>query len=177
MEELGKILVLKADGSVEAFDRMKLTSSMWRAMHGAGGKFRDARSLAETIEVYLTRKRQECIETAAIAEMCAKIMRRVLLNEAADRFDAYRAWREDRRNQLHLRHDGGIETLWDKNWICELVGRCWNLSPVTSRIIAGMVERDILDGERDVLYRDEVIGMLNDRVASLGLADVVPVRP
>ncbi len=177
MEELRKIMVLKADGSVEAFDRMKLTSSMWRAMHGAGGKFRDARSLAETIEIYLTRKNQTSIETTAIAGMCAKIMRRVLLSEAADRYEAYHAWREDRRGQLHLRHDGGMETLWDKNWISELAGRCWNLSPVTSRIIAGMVEREILEGERDVLYRDEVIAMLNDHVTSLGLADAVPVRP
>lgn len=176
MEELQKTLVLKADGSVEAFDRMKLTSSMWRAMHGAGGKFRDARNLAETIEIYLGKKRQKCIETSAISEMCAKIMRRVLLSEAAERFEAYCVWRDDRRGQLHLRHEGGMETLWDKNWISELAGRCWNLSPVTSRIVAAMIEQDVLEGERDVLFREEVIGMLNDRVASLGLADAVPVR-
>ncbi|MCK4601348.1 MAG: hypothetical protein KAU28_02705 [Phycisphaerae bacterium] len=177
MDGARKIWVLKSDGDTEVFDALKLAATMWRAIRDTGGSFNDARDLAETIEIYLSRKGQTCIASTAIFEMCVKVLRRVRLRRAACRLETHHAWRNARRLQIQLDHYGGKTTFWDKGWLCKFACRSWHLSPATGRIIAGIVEQELLAGQDNCVSRQSVIEMLNARVVEFGLADAVPVRP
>jgi hypothetical protein len=171
-----KVRVLKRDGSAEDFSRRKLAASMWRAMKGAGGEFRDAAELAKAVEIYLVRRRSMCTSSAAILEMTVKVLRRVCLPSAADSLEAHHAWRAGGRKRLRVRHEGGRVTRWDKSWLAKFVCRSWDVLPVTGRIVAGMLELELLAEGRREFDREEVIARMNGYVAALGLADAVPVR-
>jgi len=171
-----KVRVVKRDGSVEDFSRRKLAASMWRAMKGACGEFRDAVELTRAVEIYLVRRRCLCASSAAVMEMTVKVLRRVGLPAAADAMENHHSWRALRRKRLRLHHGGGRVTGWDKSWLAKFVCRSWGVLPVTGRIVAGMLESELLAEDRRQFTREEVIARMNGYVASLGLADAVPVR-
>lgn len=171
-----KVRVLKRDGSAEGFSRRKLAASMWRAMKGTCGKFRDAAELARAVEIYLVRRGCLCTSSAAVLEMTMKVLRRVGLPAAADAMESHSSWRSSRRKHLRVLQDGGRLTRWDKSWLAKFVCRSWDLLPVTGRIVAGIVELELLAEPCRELSRQEVIVRMNECVASLGLADAVPVR-
>jgi hypothetical protein len=171
-----KVRVLKRDGSAEDFSRRKLAASMWRAMKGTCGEFRDAAELARAVEIYLVRRRCLCTSSAAVLEMTMKVLRRVGLLAAADAMDRHHTWREIRRKRLRIEHDAGRLTRWDKSWLAKFICRSWDVLPATGRIVAGMLEEELLAEPRRQFSRQDVIARMNECVASLGLADAVPVR-
>jgi len=170
------IRVVKRDGSEEPFCRTKLAGTMWRAIGRDGGNFGDARALALAIEVYLDRRGQRQISSAAVFEMAVKVLRRCRLSKAARAMERHRWRRHAARACLRIRHDGGAVTEWDKSWLA-LRARCaWRVSYDTSRILAEQLESDLLSAGRRTVERREVLALLDGRVASYGLADAVPAR-
>lgn len=177
MNGSGTIQVLKRDGSVERFDRARLAGGMWRAMSGTVGRYRDARQLAEAVELYLERCRMRCVSSAAVFEMALQVLRRVGLEDAAAAMEAYRAARRVLRTRLRIRHESGTATLWDRTWLSELAERYWGLRPRAARTLAGQFEGELLaEGPRE-LSRAEILRRLNRCAAAWGLADAVPVTP
>jgi hypothetical protein len=171
-----KVRVLKRDGTVEEFSRAKLAAAMWRAMQAAGGRYRDAMELSRAVQIYLVRRRCPCISSAAILEMTVKVLRRVGLVRSADALELHHAWRSSRRKGLRLHHDGGRVTGWDKSWLSKFVCRSWDLLPATGKIIAAILEDELLREPRRCVTRQEVVERMNVCVAALGLAGAVPVR-
>jgi hypothetical protein len=171
-----KVRVLKRDGTEEAFDPHKLAGAMFRAMRETEGRFYDAYQLAQALGMYLRRSRRRRISSAAIFEMAVKVLRRCRLGAAGEAMEAHRTERQVRRSRLHVCHDGDKLTLWDKNWLSQLAQRSWFLSPATGRILAAEIERSLLAARVTLVARQEVVDMLNGRVAEYGLADAVPVR-
>jgi hypothetical protein len=172
----GKVRVVKRDGSAEPFSRRKLAAAMWRVMAGTRGQFRDAVELARAVEIYLTRQRCLCVSSAAVLEMAVKVLRRVGLGAAADALEFHHSWRKIRRRRLRVHHDGGRVTGWDKSWLAKFVCRSWDVLPATGRIVAALMESDLLGEPRQHIGRQDVIARMNECVAALGLADAVPVR-
>ena len=171
-----KVRVLKRDGTVEVFDRRKLAGALWRAVGPAGGEYRDASELSRAVEIYLVRRKCLCVSSAAILEMAVKVLRRVGLEGAAEAMEVHHSWRTIRRRAIRIRQAGGRQTAWDKGWLAKFVCRSWDVLPATGRTVAAMVENELLvEGGRHFL-REDLIGRMNDCVASLGLADTVPVR-
>ena len=171
-----KVRVLKRDGSVEEFDRRKLAAALWRAMRGTGGEFRDAADLSRAVEVYLLKQGCPCVSSAAVLEMAVKVLWRVRLSAAAEAMEFHRSWRSIRRRAIRIRHEGGRQTAWDKGWLAKFVCRSWDLLPATGRIVAAMVENELLQETQKHFPREDLIRRMNDCVAALGLADTVPVR-
>jgi len=171
-----KVRVLKRDGTAEDFSRRKLAAAMWRSMTGTCGEFRDAAELARAVEIYLVRRRLLCTSSAAVLEMTMKVLRRVGLPAAADAMEGHHAWRSARRKRLRILHDGGRLTCWDKSWLAKFICRSWDVLPATGRIVAGILEEELLAGPARQFSREDVIARMNECVASLGLADAVPVR-
>ena len=171
-----KVRVLKRDGTVEQFDRRKLAAAMWRAMKGAGGEFRDAADLSRAVEIYLLKQGCQCVSSAAVLEMAGKVLWRVRLSAAAEAMEFHRSWRSIRRKAIRIRHEGGRQTAWDKGWLAKFVCRSWDVLPATGRIVASMVENDLLVHEDGHFRREELVRRMNECVAALGLADTVPVR-
>ncbi len=170
------IRVLKRERSVECFDSQKLAASMWRAMRGTHASFDHARQLAEAIETYLCRRVAGCVSSSAIFEMAVKAFRHVGLDAAAEAAESYQTWRNIRRTQLRIRHDGERLTYWDKEWLCEFASCSWHVSPAAARMLAGRVELRLLEQGHKVIARQAVIDLLNQVVSEYGLADAVPVR-
>ncbi|MHC4982193.1 MAG: ATP cone domain-containing protein [Planctomycetota bacterium] len=170
------IRVIKRDGCEEDFDAAKLAASIHLAMLQSEGTFHDASHLALAARIYLARSGVKRISSAAMMEMVMKALRCMGMAPAAAAMDAYHAWRCWRRGRIRIVHEGGQTTLCDKGWLSELACRSWNLSQRTGRIMAAEVERDLLAGNRDELWRDEVQDMINWCVAAFGLADAVPVE-
>ncbi len=170
------VRVLKRDGSVEDFDRPKLAGAMWRAMRVAGGDYRDAEELARAVGVYLHQSGCQCVSSAAVLEMTIKVLRRVGLKPAAETMELYHSRRAIRRRRIRVEHPGGRVTGWDKSWLAKFACRSWGLLPATGRIVAALVEADLLRLERHGFTREDLIARMNECVASLGLADAVPVR-
>jgi hypothetical protein len=67
-------------------------------------------------------------------------------------------------------------TGWDKSWLAKFVCQSWDVLPATGRIVAAMLESDLLGEEQRHFSREELIRRMNECVAALGLADTVPVR-
>jgi hypothetical protein len=168
--------VLKRDGSVERFDRRKLSAVMWRAMKGTCGELRDAVELSGAVELYLVRSRCPCVSSAAVLEMTIKVLRRVGLAPAAEALEFHHSWRAIRRKKIRVRHDTGRVTGWDKSWLAKFICRSWDVLPVTGRIIASMLEDELLGEDRNHFGREDLVGRMNECVAAYGLAGAVPVR-
>ncbi len=170
------VRVLKRDGSSEDFDVSKLAAVMYKAMRSAGGELRDALSLAQAVGLYLRRRDVRCISSAAVFEMMIKVFNRVRMEKANDALEAHRAWRSAGRRKLVVRQDNGRNTQWDKSWLSILASQSWGLSPATGRIIAGIVEYDLISARAAMVSRSAAIDQMNDTVSALGLAGAVPVR-
>jgi hypothetical protein len=174
MSGSGTIRVLKRDGSVELFDVVKLSGVLWRAIRPSGHPYERARYLGDAVMFYLSRDGSRCVSSAAIFEMCVRLLQHVGFAEAATAFQGHRSWRQAKRKSLRVTHEGLKVTLWDKSWLAGFAQRCWHLSPGTARTIAGEIEAGLLAGGEDQVSRFAVIEMLNERVAAYGLADAVP---
>jgi hypothetical protein len=170
------IRVCKRDGSDELFCAPKLAAGMARAMRETSGRYFDACQLALAVELYLDRNNRRRVSSTALFEMVVKVLHRAGLVRAADAMETCRAARAEARRHLCICHDGGQSTQWDKGWLSQLAQRSWFLSPVTARILAGEVERELLSRGPGVVARRDVLDMLNQRVAEYGLADAVPVQ-
>ncbi len=172
------IQVLKRDGGMEAFCLAKLTAGLWRPMQQADptSRYEDAVDLAEAISIHLQRTRRICVSSAVLLEMSLKVLRRSCLDDAADEMETHHVWRQVRRKQIRVSYDDQKTACWEKSWLTEVAQHSWNLSPRTARILAGMAEEEILDGELTTIPRRGVIDLLNAMVSQYGLADAVPVR-
>ena len=176
MDGSRKIRVIKSDSTEEPFDARKLAASMFGAMQGRRGRLYDAVQLSIAIGIYLTRSCMLKVTSDALSELSVKVLRRCHLGEAASAMEDFRQRRRICRTRLCVQHEGGKATMWDKGWLSSWAQSSWLLSRTTSRILAGQVERELLDGGAIVVSRLEVLDMLNRRVAEYGLADAVPVR-
>jgi transcriptional regulator NrdR family protein len=169
------IQVIKRDGTRELFDPAKLAAAIWLAMNQTCCHFTDACHLAAAIGIFLRRRRRRLVSSAAIFEMVVRILRKTHLEAVAEQLEAHRLARTYRRHKLQVRHDGEQVTMWDKSWLSELASRSWHLLPVTGRIIAGRIEERLIQGSAETVSRQEIVEMLNEEVASFGLAEAVPV--
>ena len=171
------IRVMKRDGGFERFNEAKLAGSMWAAMKGRQGGHEDARELARAVKCHLYRTHQSCVTSTAVFEMTLKVLRRVHLWEVARAMEMAQQRRRSGRKLLRVLHDGGHMTLWDKSWLATLAAHSWHLSTGCSRIIAAMIERDLLRDPSQTVHRQDLLEQVNEHVAAYGLADAVPVRP
>ena len=172
-----KIRVIKSDQLDEAFDVGKLSASLFRAMQSAGAGSRiDAAQFAIAIRIYLRRTRWLTVTSDAISDLAVKVLGRCGHGRAAEAMLAWRKRRGIARTRLSVLHEGGERTQWDKNWLSCWARNSWLLSRKISRIVAGQVERELLEGKATVVSRVDVLDMLNRFVAQYGLADAVPVR-
>lgn len=169
------IRVLKRDGQAEEFDGLKLAAAIWRAMGGDRDSYSQALYLSDAVRSYLWRGRQGCVSSAAIFEMCVKLLQYVGQPLAARRLQEHRSWRLARRREFRIRHEPGKLTLWEKAWLAQFAQRCWRLSPCTARILAGQIEADLLQTPAREVPRQEIIDRLNEITAAYGLADAIPV--
>ena len=172
----GKIQVCKSDSTEEAFDVRKLAASMFSAMQETRGRYYDASQLAIAIGIYLERTSWLTVTSDALAELAIKVLNRCRLSEAGSAMADYREKRAIGRSKLQVRHEGGAVTLWDKAWLSSWTRRSWLVSRNASRILAGQVERVLLESGTSEVSRLDVLDILNRRVAEYGLADAVPVR-
>jgi hypothetical protein len=172
----GTIRVLKRDGTVEEFDGQKLAAAIWRVIRHEGQPFERATYLSDAVLFYLSRSGRACTSSAAVFEMCVKVLQHVQLARSAGAMQEHRSWRHRKRTVLRIHHEGGKTTLWDKSWLARFAQRSWHLSPAASRIVAANVEHELLSCDQAEFDRQCVIEKLNDCVASYGLADAVPVH-
>jgi len=172
----GKIQVCKSDSTEEAFDVRKLAGSMFSAMQETRGRHYDATQLAIAIGLYLGQTSWLTVTSDALAELAVKVLSRCRLPEAAEAMTEYRRARTIGRSRLQVRQEGGQVTMWDKAWLSSWAQRSWLVSRNTGRILAGQVERELLESGLAEVSRLDVLDMLNRRVAEYGLADAVPVR-
>ena len=171
------IRVLKRDGQAEEFDSLKLASAIWRAMGAGRDTYSQALYFADAVRFYLLRGRQVCVSSAALFEMCVKLLQYVGQPLAAQQMQEHRSCRLARRRELRIRHERGELTLWEKGWLSEFAQRSWRLSNRTARILAGQVETELLRGAAREVSRQEIIDRLNEITAAFGLVDAVPVAP
>lgn len=176
MNGSGTIRVLKRDGSSEPFQTLKLAGAMWRGMEQTRGRFRDARDLAEAIEIHLVRTRQNTVTSDTVFSMAVRVLRRVRMGRAGQVIETHRLWRRAQRAGLLLYHGPNKITLWDKSWLCQVVQRVWGVSSATARTVAGAVEADLLGADEIMVTREEVLSRMNEAVSQFGLADAVPVQ-
>ena len=80
-----------------------------------------------------------------------------------------------RRQQVRIQHSDGRVTYWDKTWLAQQARGSWDLSRLAARILAGYIEREVLDSGAETVGRGAVLERLNATVAAYGLADAVPV--
>lgn len=170
------IRVLKRDGNHEPFEALKLAGAMWRGMQKTRGRFRDARDLAEAIEIHLKRTGHYEIRSQAVFDMALRVLHRVRLDRAANVMENYRLWRQVQRNGLLVYHGPGKITLWEKGWLCQYLHSAWTVCPATARVIAAAVETDLLTADEIMVTRDDVLARANEAVAQFGLAEPVPVH-
>jgi len=174
----GKIRVFKSDHVEEPFSAGKLSASIYRAMRQASepqGRH-EAIQLAIAIGIYLQRTCWLKVTSDAIGELAVKVLARCGHAGAAEAMQAGRQWRRLRRGRLSVQHELGERTKWDKSWLSCWAQSSWWLSRSSARIIAGLVERELLESGATVVSRTDVLDMLNRFVAEYGLADAVPVR-
>ncbi len=168
--------VRKRDGSLERFDSRKLAAAIWRAMRNPDDRYRDAWNLAEAIRIHLARKRVRTIAGGAIFEMTLRVLQRVRFDDAAEELAEQRYRRCAARARLRLRI-GERTAPWDKTLLIRHARRRWRLSRSAARLLAGEVERDLLENAPGPDLPDtEVLEALDRRVAEFGLADAVPVK-
>jgi hypothetical protein len=168
--------VRKRDHRCEPFSADKLAGSMRRAMAGNPDALRQTAELSKAIEIYLRRQRKRIVSSAAVFEMTLKALRRVHQGPAAEVMEMHRSLRCSRRRLLRVSQEDGQITRWDKSWLAKLATTMWGVSNTTGRILAGDVEMELLPQEPTIIPREKVLGILNDQVVAVGLADAVPVR-
>jgi hypothetical protein len=174
----GKIRVIKSDQVEEPFSTGKLSASIYRAMRDAGERAgrHDALQLAIAIGIYLQRTCWLRVTSDAVGELAVKVLSRCGHEGAAEAMQARAGWRRLRRGRLSVQHELGERTRWDKSWLSCWAQSSWWLSRNSARIIAGLVEHELLENGATVVSRTDVLDMLNRFVAEYGLADAVPVR-
>jgi hypothetical protein len=170
------IRLLKRDGTAEDFDPHKLAVAIWRALSRRGGQYQDAADLAIAIGIYLQRGPWRVISSAAVFEMTVKVLRRVHFDAAAVAMESFRAARAVGRRRLRVDHGDGKVTCWEKGWLARVGSKSWQLAPQTARILAALVERDLLSQGGRIATRVDVTDRFNQYVAEYGLADAVPVN-
>jgi len=178
------IVVEKRDGSQEAFDPLKLSAAFWRALSPVGEPHERACYLADAVAFYLSTQRGAPVSSGGIFEMGITVLTHAGLHRSASLFSGYRIRRGARRKRLQIRHERDLLTQWDKSWLVELTRQAWCVRPTTARIIAGLVEHDLLAMDdpnapiafaRRELPRTYILDQLTTRISELGLADTVPV--
>jgi hypothetical protein len=170
------IRVLKRNGNHEPFQALKLAGAMWRGIQATRGRFRDARDLAEAIEIHLKRTGRYEVTSETIFAMALRVLRRVCMDRAADVLEHHHLWRHLQRSGLLVYHGPGKITLWDKDWLCQYLHSAWNVSAATARVIAAAVEIDLLTMDEIMVRREDVLARTNEAVAQFGLAEPVPVH-
>ena len=180
------IHIEKRDGTREEFDLLKLSAAFWRVLGPVGEPYERARYLADAVAFYVASNHAqvEAVSSGAIFEMGVKVLTHAGLHRSASLFAAYRIRRNARRKLLQIRHERGLLTRWDKSWLAEMTRQAWHVGPTTARIIAGLVEHDLLAMDnpnapiafaRRELPREYILDQLTTRITEMGLADTVPV--
>jgi hypothetical protein len=170
------IRVRKRDGSVEPFDAAKLAGAMYRAMEDEPAGWRDARDLAETIGIFLSRRRCRQVSSAAILEMAVKVLRKAGLDEAAATLEEFHALRVSLRSRVQLADADGVLQPWGTDWLVDLACDAWQMSRTVARHVVGEAETELLLTGEQRITRQAAIDQLNSTVLEFGLADAVPVN-
>jgi hypothetical protein len=165
-----KISVLKRDGSIEPFDRLKLRGCLLRALPSCGEEYYLAEALSAAIECYLHRIGRRCVSSAALLEMALEALCSANQDPSARRLEHRHRRRLAMRNALHIRH-GQARTAWSKQWLAQLASARWELSRPAARIVAGDVEEHLLTHPRRHLSRRQALLLLDEAMSAYGLAE------
>lgn len=171
----GTIRIRKRDNRTEAFDVDKLAGSLWAPMQADGGDFRDASELAQAIGVYLRRLGEPVINSTAIFEMAVKILRRVRYRRAAEHYEQVGQWREIFRKRFRIIDADGRSRPWSKSDLAQQAQEDWQLRWNSSRLMAGVVECELMAQSRRWITAEALRERINACVCAHGLADAVTV--
>lgn len=171
------IRVVKRDRTSEPFDRAKLAAAMHKGIRGGRHTFSHAEELALAIDIYLRQQGWRTVSSAAIFEMVVKTFRQVGMDLPAAIMETHHTWRIRKRRSMKILYPDGLTALWDKGWLVELVQRSWHLGRPAARVLAGDIEKMLMDSDTaGLIDRDSLIEQVNSLVAAYGLADAVPVE-
>ena len=70
----GTIRILKRGGGVEDFDGLKLAAALWRTLGGGREGYHQSLYLSDAVRFYLVRGGRYCVSSAAIFEMCVRLL-------------------------------------------------------------------------------------------------------
>jgi hypothetical protein len=177
------VRIIKRDGCIESFNRLKLRRAFGRAIGGDDALFL-ADLLSSAVAFYLRRRRLRCVTSAALLEMALTSLRAAALRDAAAAMEQRHWQRAELRRHLAVRHEHGAATAWSKQWLVQQARSQWHLSRPLCRILAGQVEESLLgrwrhrlstsDRSRRRIDRSGVLAMLEQAAAEYGLADAMP---
>jgi len=115
------------------------------------------------------------VSSAAVFEMVLKTLRRVRMEIPAAVMETHHTWRARMRTGIRVLYDDGRKAMWDKGWLAKLICSSWRLGRTTARILAGLMENQLLEVRARTVRRSELIRRANAMVAAYGLADAVPL--
>lgn len=170
MARSGKISVVKRDGSIEPFDRLKLRGCLLRVLPSGSEEYYLSEALSAAIECYLRRLGRRCVSSPALLEMTLQALCSANQDPSALRLEHRHRRRLEMRSALQVRH-GHSRTAWSKQWLAQLAAARWELSRPAARIVAGDVEERLLARPRRHLSRKAVLGMLDEAMQAYGLAE------
>jgi hypothetical protein len=125
--------------------------------------------IAAGVECYLRRRRTRCVSSPAVLEMVLAVLGRLDMHHARDALEAWHAARLRLRDRLTLRHDADARTAWSKDWLVHQGRSHWRLGRAAARILAGEIERRLMQrGAREADRRD-IMRMLAGDIAAWGL--------
>lgn len=170
------INVVKRDGSNEHFDRHKLRACLMRVVPDAEANLYGADALATSIGCYLLQRNVRTISSAAILEMALAALHAVGMRKAAYRLERCHCARNRMRTRLMVIHEGGVKTVWSKEWLVENACNQWDLGRTTARILSGRIEHILLARKTRHVSRKEVMKMLGRLVLAYGLIVPCPLE-
>ncbi len=171
MARSGTISVLKRDGTIEPFDRLKLRGCLLRAM-GSRREAYLADVIAAGVECYLRRQRTRCVTSPAVLEMVLAVLGRLEMHPAKAALEGRHAARLRLRDRLTLHHTADTRTAWSKDWLVHQGRSHWHLGRAAARILAGEIEQRLMQRGALEADRQDIIRMLARDVAAWGLTDV-----
>lgn len=175
MKHLRRVMVAKRDGSQEPFELQKLRRSLAAAMKGCRYDERYAGPLAEAVAMHVNECSQRRRPSTDYVYRCARtVLKETGLQDVAEAYSSYRRQRAARRRGISVlvEVDGKMtQRAWRKDSVVRVLRQKHGLSRPLGRILAGEVEKRVLELNYDAISQVLVGELIRSELLAWGLID------
>ncbi len=172
MNTVKSVVIVKRDGALEPFSRVKLRRVLGSAMQDCGVEPKLAEPLVQALEVHLQNWDEPHPPSTDYVHRCLQaVLRKTQLEQVAVRIESRRRWRRLRRRSVRLgRVDlRRVAKPWRKSSLAQMIERRYHLRRESARLLAADIEFRVLNLGINLIAQPLLEELVRSELRSWGL--------